>query len=329
MTRRVYVSDTPECTEIAITENGRLEQFYRLDAGFMTGNIYVGKIRQVKKHIGVFVDLGEKCDGLLAFREGLKAGDTVLCQVRREAVGDKGCSLTEKIMLPGRYAVLNDVGEYKFSRKISEETKVRLFSIPRRENAGFIFRSMCENADNAVIAAETDLLFAKYEKILSESKNRFKPCCLFRDSGVDVAKRYAESDDEIIFGFDDIADEIKMLGERKINVDGVELVFDKTEAMTVVDVNFHLYDKSFCDVETANFNADAIAVAETARQLRLRNIGGITVVDFISLARAENRKKLNEIFVAELGRDSVAASVELVEGAGLFVVVRKQRYAAL
>ena len=122
---------------------------------------------------------------------------------------------------------------------------------------------------------------------------------------------------------------MKGLSDRKVYVEGVELVFDKTEAMTVVDVNLHRYEKQYADVETANFRADLLAVKELARQLRLRNVGGIIMVDFISLKKRENVGKLKEELEKELKKDNVRTSVELVESIGMFAIVRKQRYAAL
>ena len=327
--KTVYFRNIEDKYEIGITENGELQAFYRLEKDFCTGSIYCGKVRLVKKQIGIFVDIGKEKDGLLTYRQGLKPGDFVLVQVEKEPMGNKGCALTEKITIAGRYSVLNDIGEYKFSRKLSEIKKNELFGLVHFEEVGYIYRSVCENADSTEIVSEAKILYEKYLKIKESFKNLNKITCLYADTAENIAKRYAPSDNNVIYGFEDIENQIKKLGERKVVAEGVELVFDKTEAMTVVDVNMHKFDKQYGDLENATFKANEIAVKELARQIRLRNIGGIIMVDFISLALRENIEKLKNILVDELKKDNVRVSVELVESIGMFAIVRKRRYSSV
>lgn len=329
MNRRVYFRKTDDCAEIAVTDDGVLQYFYRLDGEFYTSRIYVGKVKFVKKQVGVFVDIGLAKDGLLSYRESIKPGDFLLVQVTKEPTETKGCALTEKITLPGRYAVLNDVGEYKFSHKIPEEKKIELFGAPRRENIGFIFRSLAGNASSEAVFAECALLMEKYDSVLRAGKNIGKITCVYQDNAEDVAKRFAPSDECFIQGFEEIKEQTARLSDRKVNVEGVELVFDKTEAMTVVDVNVHTFGQGYADEESAALQANFIAVKELTRQLRLRNIGGIIMMDFISMKKKENVEKLRDRLLEELKNDNVRTSVELVESIGMFAIVRKQRYASL
>ena len=97
----------------------------------------------------------------------------------------------------------------------------------------------------------------------------------------------------------------------------------------VVDVNIHKFDISSKDIEGANFSANAIAFKEIARQLRLRNVGGIIMVDFISQKQRDNVKKLIDILMKELDKDNVKVKVELVESIGCIAIVRERRYSAL
>ena len=327
--QKVYVNFLDNYTDIAVQKEDVLEWFYHIENNFLTGSIFVGKVKFVKKQIGVFVDVGMERDGILAFREGLKAGDYILVQVVKEPTIDKGCALTEKLTIAGRYAVLNDVGEYKFSRKLSEKTKSELFKLEPKNDVGFIYRSACENTDVLTIKNELEQLYNKYKEILSSSKNVNNVKRLYQDTPIDVAKRFAYSDDDVIIGFSEIENEIKEIGARKIYKKGVELVFDKTEAMTVVDINVHQYKSDFSDVDTTNYNANVIAIKELARQIRLRNLGGIIMVDFISLRQKEYVEKLTTILIEELSKDNVKTKVEVVESIGCFAIVRTRRYSAL
>ena len=99
--------------------------------------------------------------------------------------------------------------------------------------------------------------------------------------------------------------------------------------MTVVDVNIHKFDKQYSNPEITAFKANEIAVKELSRQIRLRNLGGIIMVDFISLASRENTEKQRDILVDELKKDNVRVSVELVESIGMFAIVRKRRYSSI
>ena len=328
--KKVYINSGDEISEIAITVNNELESFYRLKDGFLTGAVFSGKVRSVKKQIGIFVDIGKEKDGLLNYRDGLKPGDYVMVQVLKEPTETKGCSLTEKITLPGRYLVLNDTGEIKYSRKLTETAKGKLTGLFEPSLNGFVFRSSCETASISDIKSEAEYLRAKYAGILKKFNNLNRIECIYADKAEDVALRFADKRENVIYGFDDnIKEQIKNIGERKVVKDGVELVFDKTEAMTVVDVNMHRYSKSFGDTETASFHANTVAVKELAKQIRLRNIGGIIMVDFISMAKRENTEKLLEIIKEELKKDSVRVNVELIESIGMFALVRKIRYGSV
>ncbi len=328
--RKVYISSGEEKVEVGIVIDGIIEQFYRLDRNLLTGTIVLGKVDNVRKAVGIFVNIGMDKNGLMPYRENLKSGDMVCVQIVKEAEGDKGCALTEKITLAGRFAVLNDLGEVKFSQKIDEARKMELLSLYTPDsNLGYIFRSSCMDADNDIITQDMLMLKKRYYDILERAKNNYKVGFLYTESCEEVAERFAYSQEEIVYGFEDIIEQIETLGERKIEVDGVELVFDKTEAMMVVDVNSHRYNRQFVDAEKTNFEANIVAVKEIARQIRLRNIGGIIMVDFISIRDADNKAKLLKMLKEELKKDNVMVKAELIESLSLFAITRKQRYNSL
>ena len=326
MKQTVYYRHKDGESEIAIAEDGVLERYYRLKDGFLTGSIYVGKVRRASKGTGAFVDIGEEKDGLLSYRAGIKSGDSVLVTVTKEPTESKGCALTEEISLAGRYAVLNDSGEIRFSSKLSEPRKKELKKIAEENGAGYVFRTSCEEADARAIEKECLELKKKYDSIKNEHKKTNKVKCILKDDALTVAKRFAYRDENFSENFGEIEKQTEEIGQRKIIKEGVELVFDKTEALTAVDVNLHKFGKRYGNTEETNYQANLIAVKELARQIRLRNTGGIIMVDFISLKDKEKTESLKKALSEELKKDHIKTSVELIESIGMFAIVRRKRY---
>ncbi len=318
--RKAFIREEAERVLCAVYDGDSLSRFFVFPKEVYTGSIVVGKVKFVKKEVGVFVDVGLKRDGILSFRPGLKSGDSVLCRIETEPKEDRGVSISEKITIAGKYAVLIDREEYAFSHEITQEKKAELFSLPQRKGVGFIFRSLAEEGSKEEILSETEELYSKFTEIKEKAKTTSAPAFLYKESAVGLAKATAK------YVYDFTAEterDVEKLSDRKVEKDGVELVFDKTEAMTVVDVNFH---KSENRGERAIFDADVIAVKEFARQVRLRNIGGVIVLDYISLVRREEREALWNILQDELKKDYVRCNAEHAERSGLFILTRTERH---
>jgi ribonuclease G len=105
---------------------------------------------------------------------------------------------------------------------------------------------------------------------------------------------------------------------------GAYLIIEHTEALHVIDVNSgNRSNKSKTQEETA-MEVNLIASAEIARQLRLRDMGGIIVVDFIDLTSRENRKKLFEHFCKEMGKDRTKHKILPPSKFGLIQITRQR-----
>jgi ribonuclease G len=324
---RVFIEQKETLVEVAIVCQD-LEYFYRLENMLLTGSIALGKVEKIIKQLGIFVNIGREKNALLKYRDGLRIGDMIIVQISREEEGEKGCAITERITLAGRFLVLNDVNEYKSSRKLSKNriNDLKDFRLEDKK-VGLVFRSSCETANDSEIEKEAKILYEKYQDVLKRGRNNTKIQMLHQESGLEVAKRFASNDEEIVFGFSDIQQEIDAISERKVEVGGVEIVFDKTEAMTVVDINSHKFRTKYKDIDNTHFQANLIALREIARQIRLRNIGGIIMVDFISLQSDELKWKLLDDLKLELKKDNVMVKAELIESLSLIAIVRKKRYA--
>jgi ribonuclease G len=119
--------------------------------------------------------------------------------------------------------------------------------------------------------------------------------------------------------------QIKALFGRTVNMkSGAYLIIDHTEAMHVIDVNSGNRARSENSQETNAFEVNLEAAAEVARQLRLRDMGGIIVVDFIDLHQAENRKALYERLRDEMKADRAKHNILPPSKFGLIQITRQR-----
>ena len=105
---------------------------------------------------------------------------------------------------------------------------------------------------------------------------------------------------------------------------GGSLVIDRTEAMTVIDVNTGKFTGSGGNLEATVTSNNLEAAEEVVRQLRLRDIGGIIVIDFIDMVLPSNRELLLRRLVECLGRDRTRHQVAEVTSLGLVQMTRKK-----
>ncbi len=113
--------------------------------------------------------------------------------------------------------------------------------------------------------------------------------------------------------------------ERKVHLpSGGSLVIDRTEAMTVVDVNTGKYTGSGGNLEETVTKNNLEAAEEMVRQLRLRDIGGIIVIDFIDMVLESNRELVLRRLTEALGRDRTRHQVAEVTSLGLVQMTRKR-----
>ena len=120
-----------------------------------------------------------------------------------------------------------------------------------------------------------------------------------------------------------VAEQIRKSLDRKVWLpSGGHLVIDRTEAMTVIDVNTGKFVGKTTLEETV-FRTNQEAVVEVTRQLRLRDIGGIIVIDFIDMEDASNRDEIIRLFRRELDRDRTRTQVFDISPLGLVQMTRK------
>ena len=121
-----------------------------------------------------------------------------------------------------------------------------------------------------------------------------------------------------------VADQIDNMLKHKVWLySGAYLIIDKTEALTVIDVNTGKYVGNN-NLEETVFNTNMLAAKQIAKQIRLRNIGGIIIVDFIDMEEEEHKNKLLAYLEEELKKDRIKTTVVGMSGLGLVEITRKK-----
>ena len=130
--------------------------------------------------------------------------------------------------------------------------------------------------------------------------------------------------EEPIFDHFHVEAQIERALDRKVWLkSGGYLVFDQAEALTAIDVNTGRFVGKRNQDETV-LKTNLEAAEEVVKQLRLRNIGGIIIVDFIDMTRDADRKKVTEVLSQALKRDKARTSVLKISELGLVQMTRKR-----
>jgi ribonuclease G len=171
-----------------------------------------------------------------------------------------------------------------------------------------------------------DLLTPDVSKVFVDSKKLYKQIKnyvqLVQPGLLEKIDLYKSSSS--IFDEFKIEEQIKTLMGRKVSLpSGGYLIIEHTEAMVVIDVNSGRYAKSK-EQELNSLKTDLEAAREIARQLRLRDIGGIIVIDFIDLEEDKNRKKIYDELKKEFRRDRSKVSVLPMSDFGLVQITRQR-----
>ena len=344
------------------------------------GNIYVGKVKNIVTNIGaafIEVENGFECyysisdnpNPIFTNKIGKKPlciGDELLVQISKEAVKTKVPSVSSKIELSGKYAVLTS-GDTRVgaSMKLAKEERARLIQIAKKFESneyGIIMRTNAKEMEESILEQEIKRLILEYEKLIQTAKTRVCFSCLKRAPKPYLTELKNMNQDGLSeFIVEDLAiyEEMKSfleenqsedleklrlysdkllplhklysiekhienaLKERAWMKSGAYLVIQPTEALTVIDVNSGKnISKKKDDSEYLKINIEA--AREAARQIRLRNLSGIIIIDFINLSQKEHMDELLDILQSELRKDPVATSYVDVTKLQLVEVTRKK-----
>jgi ribonuclease G len=171
-----------------------------------------------------------------------------------------------------------------------------------------------------------DMVTGDVERVLVDSRGDFDAMREFaeiywQDAGPDI-ELYERR--QPIFDLHGIEDEIRKSLDRSIPLkSGGYLIFDQTEAMTTIDVNTGGY-VGHRNLEETIYRTNLEAAVAIARQLRLRNLGGIIIIDFIDMELAEHRDNVLQVLEQALSRDHARHQITPVSPLGLVEMTRKR-----
>ena len=176
------------------------------------------------------------------------------------------------------------------------------------------------------IRAIRDFITDEIEKIRVDSKETFQKLEQFSEQFVPQLKARLEyyPGERPIFDLYSVEDEIQKSLGRKVQLkSGGYLIFDQTEAMTTVDVNTGAY-VGHRNLEETIFKTNLEAAQAIVRQLKLRNIGGIIIIDFIDMTLLEHRQQVLRALEKALERDHAKSQITEVSNLGLVEMTRKR-----
>ncbi|NRB37638.1 MAG: ribonuclease G [Pseudomonadales bacterium] len=171
-----------------------------------------------------------------------------------------------------------------------------------------------------------DLMLADFEKIRVDSRETIQRMQDFCDEFVPDVKPLLEwyPGGRPILELYGVEDELQRALSRKVDLkSGGHLIFDQTEAMTTIDVNTGGY-VGHRNLEETIFKTNLEAATSLARQLRVRNLGGIIIIDFIDMLDAEHRRQVLRTLEKGLAKDHTRTALTGVTELGLVQVVRKR-----
>ena len=168
-----------------------------------------------------------------------------------------------------------------------------------------------------------DLGNSKLDKILANDKNEIENLQKFINTQKQLDKITIEEHKENLLKRYDIDIQIEKTKNRKIWLHcGGFITIDKTEALTAIDVNTGKYTGKK-DVEETILKVNEEATIEIAKQIRLRDIGGIIIIDYIDMKNQENKEKITKILEQELKKDRAKTQIEGFTKLELMELTRK------
>ncbi|MEM1453113.1 MAG: Rne/Rng family ribonuclease [Planctomycetota bacterium] len=298
----------------------------------------------------------------------LKVGDPVVVQVTKDAIGDKGPTLTTYISMPGRYLVLMpSMSRTGVSRKIPDEKERKrlkriLASLKTPTDMGVIVRTAGVGRTKTDLQRDLDYLLGLWESFGKKLKSSRGPAPLYLESDVstrtlrDLFNRstkevvvddlgvyeqmvgFAEQlmpehvgrikkheGDRPLFQHVGIEQDFERIFARRVDLpSGGSIVFDQAEALVAIDVNSGRTRTDSYDFEDIALKTNLEAVPEIARQIRLRDLGGIIVCDFIDMMRSSSNRQVERALRTALADDRARSKLGRISQFGLLEMTRQR-----
>ncbi len=296
--------------------------------------------------------------------ESFAKGQKLIVQVKKDPIGSKGPQVTTNIGLTGRFLVYmpysTTVGVSKKIEDPTERKRLHDFMGACIKDEGIIIRTVSKDITLATLEEELKSLRMKWQDVLKDFQRFKKPRVLFSEPDILeqlMREKYDASVDEVItnnkeifsrlqeilnhfdkkyvkgklrYSSDDIFElynvnkQTEDLYKRRIELNcGGSLVIDRTEALTVIDVNSGS-NQSNGKSRDMVLETNVQAAKEISRQIRLRNLSGIIIGDFIDMENENDQMTILKVLEEELKKDKAKTSVMGFTKLGLVEMARKR-----
>lgn len=385
----LIVEKQNDVEKIALIKDYKIQEFYEITKedkkDRLEGNIYLAKVTDILPGMqAAFVDFGEEKKGFIHLKDAipqidektekfdpnlkisnvLKLNDTILIQVKKDAVETKGARVSTHISLPSKYIVyMPETRFITISQKIEDnKRKKELLDLVQKnipKGDGAIIRTSALNAKNDEILNDIKVVSSVWQEIIEKAKKtKFGPKLILESEEIqekmivdlgckglekvtlnnkseyEKIKKLVEiqkynikvelKENKDLFDSEDFNKQIEKLQKRKIWLNcGGFITIDKTEALTAIDVNTGKFTGNK-DLEKTIFKVNKEATMEISKQLRLRDIGGIIIVDYIDMQKQEDKKQIEELLKNSLKEDRAKTQVEGFTRLNLMELTRKR-----
>lgn len=360
--KKMLLSSNQYEIKMALLENNKVMELFidRKNNEDLTGNFYKGRIIAILNAMNIiFLDIGLDKKAFLSAKikdKNYYIGQDLLVQIKNNFRDEKGIEVSLDYSIPSKNLVLLPKSKKIFySNKINSDVESIKKIFKNLKSKGLIIRSSALNLSSEKLLEEYEELekiwenIKEIEKKVSSSKLVYK----LNNPLEKIITDYIDKQiDEIIIDNTEIYENLKKknlgirlskhlkdedlfqhyrvdmainqaLSKKVYLASGAYIIIEKTEALISIDVNTgqNVGDKN---LETTIYETNLEASAEIARQLRLRNLSGIIIIDFIDMKNFENRKKVLENLEEHLKKDRLQTKIISFSNLGLVEMTRKR-----
>ena len=276
----------------------------------------------------------------------IKPGEKVLVQIKRDCDEQKEARVTKDIKLTGKYVVLMPYTQFiTISSKIEDkDEKERLISIIQKyipNGFGAIIRTSSNQVDEIKIKEDIEKICKTWKEIL-ENTEKDGPLKIYDNNGLlgklivdflpigldiyvdsEETKKYIleNIDDSLNISIKEIKDNFELPRKVWLKCGGF-ITIDKCEALTAIDVNSGKFVGKE-ELEDTILKVNLEATKEIAKQIRLRDMGGIIIVDYIDMDKTQDREIIRDQMMLEVKKDRSKVQVLEFTKLGLLEITRK------
>ncbi|MBR2775415.1 MAG: Rne/Rng family ribonuclease [Selenomonadaceae bacterium] len=359
--RKIIISQRRGTTLAVVIQGDEVSAIYSAQdtKPQLVGNIYKGRVKNFLPGMqAAFVDIGRDRNVFLQFnrKQRLSVGQSVLIQIDKDEGLTKGARATLNISLAGRLMIfLPTLGYIGVSNKIGGDERQRLHQLARKirpKESGLILRTAAQGCSEEDLLGDLANLQALWSKIVERNSKRKPPALLHSDDLIDKLLRneYAAGNELIvdnvklyrrlvslvsnvklydgsaqIFEAFGVSEELAKINQRELSLpSGGQIVIDKTEALTAIDVNTGKFIGRD-DFEETILKTNLEAAELILKQLRLRDLGGIIVVDFIDMDSTAHKNTLMNFLRERAALDGNKTKIVDMTPLGLVEITRHSR----